>query len=146
METSERAFAQFNGENVSNPLRRWDVPMHAKMVSLITCPGKRQELCLVIEKDISPLVQKQSGFVDHMTLISEPEPRLVTVISLWKTKSDAKNYHDIVFPTVRQYLKPFLAIEPVVTAFLCFSVNENAQSIEKANVVAFPSRRQNEQA
>ena len=112
--------------------------MHARMISLITTPGKREAVCRVIEKDIFPLVNAQPGFVEHMTLISEQEPRLVTVVSLWQTKFAEEHSRKDVFPTVLEYLNPLLAAQPAVSSFQCFSVKGTIQPLEKANVITMP--------
>jgi Antibiotic biosynthesis monooxygenase len=114
--------------------------MFARMVSLITVPGKREELCRVIEADVLPLVSRQPGFLDHMMLISEPEPRIVTAISVWRTKSDADNYRIAVYPSVVEILAPLLATEPAVQSFRCFSVKGKIRSVEKASILMFPSK------
>jgi len=95
--------------------------MYARLVSLVTLPDKRESLCKAIECDISPLVEKQPGLVGHVTLISELEPRLVNVVSLWQSKSDLAYYHATVFPMVLRYLQPLLAMEPAITEFHCLS-------------------------
>lgn len=95
--------------------------MYARLISLVTLPGNRQSLCKAIEYDISPLIEKQPGFVAHVTLISELEPRLVSVVSLWQTKSDIDCCRSTVFPVVLRCLQPLLAMEPAVTEFQCLT-------------------------
>jgi hypothetical protein len=67
--------------------------MYARMISFITSPGMRTELCRLIELHITPFVRKHHGFVDRLTLVSDEEHRLVTVISLWRTKADAESFN-----------------------------------------------------
>jgi hypothetical protein len=109
--------------------------MYARMVSFITYPTIRTQLCRVIEEEIVPLVKQQSGFVEHITLLAEQEPRLVTVISLWTDKSDAEDFQLTVYPTVLQILRPLLATEPIITEYQCISTKDQEGPGE---VVQFP--------
>jgi hypothetical protein len=105
--------------------------MYARMISFVTSPGKRNELCSLIERDIVPLVEQHAGYVEHMTLVAEAEPRLVTVISLWKGKAEAEDYRVSIFPIVKRTLKPLLATEPTVTAFHCFAAKKKRKAPSK---------------
>jgi quinol monooxygenase YgiN len=95
--------------------------MYARMVSFVTQPSMRTQLCKVIEEEVVPLVKQHSGFVEHITLMAEQEPRLVMVISLWKKKADAEDFRQTIYPTILQHLKPLLATDPTVTEFRCIS-------------------------
>jgi hypothetical protein len=110
--------------------------MYARMVCLVTQPSMRTQLCTVIEEEIVPLVKQQSGFVEHLTLMAEKEPRLVTVISLWKKKSDAENFRRTIYPTILQHLRPLLATDPAVTEFQC--IGAEGQVRRPGKVVEFP--------
>ncbi len=115
---------------------------YARIVSLITLPEKRDELCRLIEEEVVPLVRQRHGYVEHMTLISEEEPRLVAGISVWVSKADAEDYREIVFPKVVECLRPLLAIDPKVSAFHCYSETHRARSSDIGNVVPFPHQAQ----
>src|SRR4051794_15899276 len=51
--------------------------LYARAISFITAPNKRTELCSLIENTVTPIVREHKGFLDHVTLISDEEPRLV---------------------------------------------------------------------
>jgi heme-degrading monooxygenase HmoA len=102
--------------------------MFARMVNLIVKPGRLQDLCRAIDEVASIIVKQQSGFVDHWTMISEEEPRLVSIISLWETREDAQRYEREAFPKVREILLPIIETPPVVRTFDCISVRESAPS------------------
>jgi heme-degrading monooxygenase HmoA len=112
--------------------------MYLRMVSLVTSPGKREQLSRLIEKEIAPLVQKQPGFVGHMTLTSETDPRLVTVMSFWRRKTDAELFRETVYHSILESLNPLLETEPVVTAFQRFP--SGAEASENGKVLIFPSK------
>lgn len=94
--------------------------MYARLVSFVTPPGKRSDLCRVIENTVTPLVRNNHGFVAHLTLISDQEPRLITVLSLWLSKGDADNFSQTGFQTVLQMLGPLIETEPEIRTFDCF--------------------------
>jgi heme-degrading monooxygenase HmoA len=93
--------------------------MYARLVSLVTLPNTRAALCSVIEDEVLPLALQQTGFFGHLTLIAEHEPRVVTVISFWRTKDDAEAYRTQIFPEVVKSLNPLLATQPKVSEFQC---------------------------
>jgi hypothetical protein len=97
--------------------------MFARMISLITLPAKRSELCEVIEYQIAPLVRCQTGFIDYLTLISDEEPRVVVAISLWKKREHAEVFARDLAPMVLHSLQPLLQAEPRVRTFDCFSIH-----------------------
>jgi quinol monooxygenase YgiN len=95
--------------------------MYARAISFITAPNKRKELCSLIENTITPIVRKHQGFVDHVTLISDEEPRLVMVISFWRSKAHADAFRQTGFIDVVDALEPLLEEQPQVRTFDCFS-------------------------
>ena len=64
-----------------------------------------------IAKDIAT---KQPGFVEHVILISEQENRLVSVLSLWRTKTEADRYQEQVFPSTLAKLDSLIDSGPVI--------------------------------
>jgi quinol monooxygenase YgiN len=103
--------------------------MYARMISFITIPGKRTELCAAIEETVTPMARQHRGFVDYMTLISDEEPRIATVISLWRTKADAVAFQREGFRDVLDVLQPFLESPPQVRTFDCFTATEASKRL-----------------
>jgi hypothetical protein len=109
--------------------------MYARMVSLITQPSTRTQLCTVIEEEIVPLIEQHLGFVEHSTLMAEQEPRLVTVLSLWKKRPDAEDFRQTIYPIVLQHLKPLLATDATVTEHQCIAAKGHKQ---RGKILVFP--------
>jgi hypothetical protein len=69
-----------------------------------------------IENEIVPLLRKQKGFQDEMTL-SIPGGIEVAAVSFWDRKEDALGYHTSGYPEVLKILDKFLVRTPHVRTF-----------------------------
>ena len=74
--------------------------MYARVTSFVVKPYQAKKFCDTIGDVARQIAARQEGFIEHLILISEEEKRLVTIISLWQTKTDADRYHAEVFPSV----------------------------------------------
>lgn len=108
--------------------------MYARLVSFVTLPDTRAELCRVIEEEVAPLLEQQAGFAGHITLLAEREPRVVTAISFWRTTRDAEIYRDNTFPQVVKLLESLLATKPMVSEFHCLT---NMRKMPAGKVIRF---------
>ena len=68
------------------------------------------------EKDILPLLHKQNGFKDEITLAG-PGGVDVTAISMWENKKDADTYNTNAYPQVLKTLARFIEGTPQVHTF-----------------------------
>ena len=68
------------------------------------------------EKDVLPLLGKQNGFKDEITLAG-PGGVDVTAISIWENKKDADNYNTNTYPQVLKTLARFIEGTPQVHTF-----------------------------
>jgi hypothetical protein len=68
------------------------------------------------DKDVLPLLRKQNGFKDEITLAG-PGGVDVTTISLWENKNDADTYNTNTYPTVLKTLARFIEGTPQVHTF-----------------------------
>jgi hypothetical protein len=68
------------------------------------------------EKDVLPLLRKQNGFKDEITLAG-PGGVDVTAISVWENKNDADTYNTNTYPQVLQTLARFIEGTPQVHTF-----------------------------
>jgi hypothetical protein len=57
------------------------------------------------------------GFVEHMVLVTEKEERLVSVVSLWRTKTEADHCHEEIFPSRLEKLIPLIDSGPTLQYF-----------------------------
>jgi quinol monooxygenase YgiN len=88
--------------------------MFARLVECRVQSGNSDQLVRTIRDQVLPILQKQPGFVDEITLTSENEPDHVFAISFWNSKADADTYNRDKFPIIVQSLKSVLRETPRV--------------------------------
>ena len=74
------------------------------------------ELTRIIEKEIIPLLRKQKGFRDEVTLVA-PERSEAVANSFWDTKEDAEAYNRTGYPEVLKALSKVAEGTPRVETF-----------------------------
>jgi hypothetical protein len=90
--------------------------MYARHVSLNLKPNQREELTSTFEREILPLLQKQNGFTDEITLLS-PDNKNVIAISLWERKENADAYNRDTYPQVLKSLARVVEGTPEVRGY-----------------------------
>ena len=65
--------------------------LHARSVELVAQPGKISELGSCVRGALMDHLKKQRGFAGVIVLCSVKEPRLILVMSFWKSEKDAGN-------------------------------------------------------
>jgi len=90
--------------------------MFARNVSFHLKSNQLSEYTRAFEKDVLPLLHKQNGYKDEITLAG-PGGVDVTVISLWENKRDADNYNASMYPQVLKTLARFIEGTPQVHTF-----------------------------
>ncbi len=91
--------------------------MIARHIEVNLKPDRYNEFKTLYENEILPIVRRQTGFLDEISLVTETKMDRHIVITLWKSKMDAENYHKRDFPKILDMLKPFLAGNPTVEYF-----------------------------
>lgn len=76
--------------------------------------GKNDEFKRTFENDVLPMLRKQDGFRDELTLIS---PERCLGISLWDDENSAKRYRESTYPTVLEKLQPVIEGTPNVETY-----------------------------
>jgi heme-degrading monooxygenase HmoA len=87
--------------------------MFARNVSIKLKTNSFQEFNQTFESEIVPMLQKQAGFRDEITLTGE-DKAYVTAISLWDSKEQAEAYDKSTYPTVLKTLDKFIDGPPKV--------------------------------
>ena len=90
--------------------------MYARHVSFQLKPIKREELTQMFDREILPLLQKQNGFTDEITLV-DPDGKQVLAISLWASKESADNYNRETYPQVLKSLTRLIEGTPQVRGY-----------------------------
>jgi heme-degrading monooxygenase HmoA len=85
--------------------------MFARNVSLRLKPNTRSEFTRIFDKEVIPMLLKQSGFQDEITF-AVPGGRNVVAISLWDTKEQAQAYKTSGYPAVLKMLMNVLDGSP----------------------------------
>jgi heme-degrading monooxygenase HmoA len=76
--------------------------------------GKETELNNLFEKEVLPMLRKQNGFQEEVTLLN---PKGAHFISLWDNRTNAENYEKSTYPQVLAKLTTFIVGTPTVETF-----------------------------
>ena len=87
--------------------------MFARNVSLRLKPNTLSEFTRIFDKEVLPMLQKQSGFRDEI-LFAVPGGLDVVAISLWDTKDYAEAYNTSGYPELLKILDKVLDGTPRV--------------------------------
>ncbi|MGH7549102.1 MAG: hypothetical protein ACREMM_13170 [Gemmatimonadales bacterium] len=90
--------------------------MYAREVSMHLKANARNEFTKTIEKDILPLLRKQTGFTDELTFLAADGQDAVA-ISLWDRKENAEAYSRDTYPRVLKDLARVVEGTPEVHAY-----------------------------
>ncbi len=91
--------------------------MIARHIEVNLKPEKLIEFKNLYEKEVLPLLKRETGFLDSITLMPDNSSDRTITISLWRTRQDCENYHKRNFPKVLDMLRPFLTDTPKVAYF-----------------------------
>jgi quinol monooxygenase YgiN len=91
--------------------------MFTRVVEIETRTGKGRDLSSALNEKVLPILQKQPGFVDEITLVATDEPDRILALSFWQTEADAERYNREHFATVSEILKPLYERAPKITTY-----------------------------
>jgi hypothetical protein len=90
--------------------------MFARNISIHLKSNMLSDYTRSFENDILPLLRKQKGFKDEITL-SNPGSLDVVAISLWENKADAEAYNTNTYPEVLKTFARMIDGTPKVQTF-----------------------------
>jgi heme-degrading monooxygenase HmoA len=90
--------------------------MFTRHVTMKLKANSAAEFSRTIEKDILPLLLKQKGFRDEITLVA-PGRSEVVALSFWDTKEGAEAYNRTGYPEVLKALSKVVEGSPKVQTF-----------------------------
>ena len=90
--------------------------MFARSVTMRLKPNTVSEFNKTLEKEVLPLLQKQKGFRDELTLVSSNGSEVLG-ISLWDQKQDAEAYNRAAYPDVQRILSKVIEGTPQVQSY-----------------------------
>ena len=90
--------------------------MFARSVTMRLKPNSVAEFNRTFEKEILPLLQKQKGFQDAISLVASNGSKVVG-ISLWDQKEDAEAYNLTTYTEVQKILSRGIEGTPQVQTY-----------------------------
>jgi quinol monooxygenase YgiN len=91
--------------------------MFARVVECQSKAGRSDQVGNKLEKQVLPILQKQPGFVDFLTLSNKTNPERLVCISFWTSQQDAEEYHRQHYDTITDMLKRVLKSPPTLETF-----------------------------
>jgi heme-degrading monooxygenase HmoA len=76
--------------------------------------GKEQEFAGLFENEVLPMLRKQAGFQEEVTLVN---PKGVHAISLWDNRTNAETYQTATYPQVLAKLTTVIEGTPTVEIY-----------------------------
>ena len=107
--------------------------MFARNVSIRLKPNTLNDFKQTFEKEVLPVLQKQAGFRDEITLSGDNDS-FVTAISLWDSKEQAEAYNTGTYASVLKTLDKYLDGPPKVRA--TGVISSTSHKVTAAAVVA----------
>ena len=90
--------------------------MFARSVTVRLKPNSVAEFNRTMEKDILPVLQRQKGFQDEISLVASNGAEAIG-ISLWKQREDAEAYNRTTYPEVQKFLAKVIEGRPQVQTY-----------------------------
>jgi len=90
--------------------------MFARSVSMHLKPNSVAEFTRTLEQELIPLLRKQKGFQDEITLVAASGLEAIG-ISLWEEKADAEAYNRTTYPEVLKALAKVVDGTPRVLTY-----------------------------
>ena len=90
--------------------------MYTRNVSMKLKAHSSKEFTQTLENDVIPMLRKQKGFKDEITLLA-PERNEAVAISFWDKKEDAEVYNREKYPEILKTLSKVVEGTPKVESF-----------------------------
>ena len=90
--------------------------MYARRVSMKLKPNSTAEFTQRLEKQVIPMLRKQSGFRDEITFVA-PDGTEAFGVSLWDTKQNADNYNRGGYAEVTKILEKVIDGTPKLETY-----------------------------
>jgi hypothetical protein len=90
--------------------------MFARSVSFHLKPGRAGEFTRLLDQDVIPVLRKQKGFQDEISLLAAGGGEAVG-ISVWDVKENAETYARGAYPGVLKALEPVVEGTPQVQTY-----------------------------
>jgi hypothetical protein len=84
--------------------------LNARAVEFIAKPGRIRDLRVCMSEKVMEFLKLQRGFSSAIVLTSHKEPRLILVLTFWKTEREATGTHWENTQAVRKMLGPLIDV------------------------------------
>jgi heme-degrading monooxygenase HmoA len=101
--------------------------MFTRIVECHVKPERKEDFENKLHNEVLPILQKQPGFVDLITLQPEDGGERQLTLSFWNNKQDAERYQREQYSRIVDTIKPLLKRDPQVQAYKV--VHSTAHSI-----------------
>jgi heme-degrading monooxygenase HmoA len=91
--------------------------MFTRIVECHVKPEKKDEFNQKLRNDVLPILNRQPGFVDLISLVQDSDRERQVALSFWNTKEDAERYHRENYNRIVEMIKPYLKKDPKVETF-----------------------------
>ena len=91
--------------------------MVTRVLEFVSKPGGSAAMCDEIETEVRAFLKSLSGFMELVTLVSEAEPHLVVLLSVWRSRGAAERYEELAPGRIAQMLEPWLDPAPHEPSF-----------------------------
>jgi heme-degrading monooxygenase HmoA len=91
--------------------------MFTRIVECHVKPEKKDEFNQKLRNDVLPILNRQPGFVDLISLVQDTDRERQVALSFWNTKEDAERYHRENYNRILEMIKPYLKKDPKVETF-----------------------------
>jgi quinol monooxygenase YgiN len=87
---------------------------YARNVHFQIKPGKEKEFNTLFENEVIPLLRKQTGFQNELTLVN---PDGAIGVSVWNDRKSAEAYSTSTYPQILEKLNPVIVGTPKVETY-----------------------------
>ena len=91
--------------------------MFARLFQAEIKSDKANEYHNKLRTELDNTFKKLPGFLELIDITSTQDPQRVVVVTFWRNKEDAENYHRNVAPRLIDSIMPFLQATPIIETF-----------------------------
>ena len=91
--------------------------MFTRVVHIHAKNGKGRELSNTVHEKVLPILKKQPGFVDEITLVSTSEPDRLLALSFWENEEHAQRYQREQFQKINEIVQPLVETAPRIETY-----------------------------
>ena len=91
--------------------------LNARAVEFVAKPGREQHLRNCMRREVADILKQQPGFAGIFVMTSHKEPRLIRVLSLWDTETQATENHWEDSPPVRKLVSALVDVRVKVQTY-----------------------------